>query len=276
MWSPEGYINWGEFQWLCWRAAKLRWPTPVGYIRPLKENGSKDWENDNHFKAIATNRWLTHCVLHGRHPVTSICSPSGQVLTASGQFFWRESYGYDNGHPASFALLSDVQGEHLAFAHFVGSAGFAHIDDSSGRILRPSFWKLGRLHCIKLFPRLGKKTNPSLEAQICNWHFARRFAGWAICFEKTEMFASGEAFLAGFTAIMSIPDDPMPTNQETLTSSGLEHAYECFRDAFPDGKVNATWPEVEARTGYSRRQIKRALDAFSGQDAGQHSGQDPT
>lgn len=79
--------------------------------------------------------------------------------------------------------------------------------------------------------------------------------------------------LDGFAKFWLELDDPFPNaNNE---GGGLEHAYLCFRDAFPNGKGKATWPEVEAKTGYSRRQINRALEAFSGQDAGQYSGQDP-
>lgn len=44
--------------------------------------------------------------------------------------------------------------------------------------------------------------------------------------------------------------------------SSLEDALRCFRDAYPDGKGKATWPEVEKRTGYSRRTLIRAFKRF--------------
>lgn len=275
MWSPEGYINWGEFTWLCWRAAKLRWPTPIGYVRPMLENGNRDWENDNHFKTDATYRWLVYCALRGTYPVTSICSPQGQVLTASSGFFRIGNSGPSFEYPESFALLSDLPKVHVAFSQFIGDIGCQHLDMGSGQILHPRLWDLDKLRCIQVFHDVRGKANPNLELQIRNWHFARRFAGWAICFQKSEMFLSGDAFLHGITEIYSVADDPAPSSEDSLVASGLEHAFECFKRAFPHGKGGATWPEVEAKTGYSRRHIKRALDAYSGQDAGQGSGQDP-
>lgn len=65
---------------------------------------------------------------------------------------------------------------------------------------------------------------------------------------------------------------------EPVLGAGLEHTYRCFRDAFPDGKGKVPWSSVENKTGYSRRQINRALRAYSepnGQTAGQDSGQFP-
>lgn len=65
---------------------------------------------------------------------------------------------------------------------------------------------------------------------------------------------------------------------EIALGAGLEHTYRCFRDAFPDGKGKIPWSIVEKRTGYSRRQINRALRVYSDrneQTTGQDSGQAP-
>lgn len=60
---------------------------------------------------------------------------------------------------------------------------------------------------------------------------------------------------------------------EPAVGAGLEHTYHCFRNVFPNGKGKVPWHIVEKKTGYSRRQINRALRAYSEQD-GRESGQD--
>jgi hypothetical protein len=54
-----------------------------------------------------------------------------------------------------------------------------------------------------------------------------------------------------------------PLSTETKGAlSPLEYTYQCFVSAFPEGKGNTTWPEVQRITGFSRRHIKRAMEAF--------------
>lgn len=54
---------------------------------------------------------------------------------------------------------------------------------------------------------------------------------------------------------------------------GLAYIYNCFCEAFPDGKGSATWDDVQKRVGYSRRHIRRALETYGGHSAGQLDGQ---
>lgn len=91
----------------------------------------------------------------------------------------------------------------------------------------------------------------------------REFLG---CIEISETFTKALDLAYGASV-----DEPM-------LGAGLEHAYRCFRNAYPDGKGKVPWHIVEKKTGYSRRQINRALRAHSeenGPTAGQDSGQNP-
>jgi hypothetical protein len=198
------------------------------------------------------------------------------------QYEWRFGIG-----PYHWNLLSDELGGHVEFSRRFSGLEFHQIDYISGQVLRPGLLELVEIYVNLIFERLKprhartlsmKLSASALSMRLKNWHIARRFAGWSVCFEKSSMFDSGEAFLEGFTTIISKTDDPYMPEQELIENSGLEHAYKCFHDAFPNGKGETTWSVVEARTGYSRRQINRALKLYSGPDGqtgGQDSGQTP-
>ena len=147
MWCPEGYIHWGEFHWLCRRAAKLRWPTPIGYIPPMLENGTRDWRNDNRTKALLTSIWLCHSGVKGISPRVSLCSPDGQTLAISTYFFEIDPVmpahgGEDSIGIENLNLLSDDPNEHRLFQSYFKKSVVTYLDDYSGQILRPAWSNL--------------------------------------------------------------------------------------------------------------------------------------
>lgn len=276
MWCSQGYIHWGEFIWLCRRAAKLRWPTPDGYTAPVLENGELDWRNDNRTKAVLTSIWLRQSGIQGISPRVSLCSPKGQTFAISSYFFEvTPVMPSHEGNPSlgigNLNLLSDDPNEHRLFLRHFNQSVVTHLDSYSGQILRPALSFFVSLQLKLFFGRLRRRNVHAVSAEIVRWRIARRFAGWAICFEKCDLLSSPQAMLDGFTKFWLELDDPCP--DPSHIGAGLEHAYLCFRNAFPNGKGKATWPDVEAKTGYSRRHIIRAIGEFSGQTVGQDGGQ---
>lgn len=58
-------------------------------------------------------------------------------------------------------------------------------------------------------------------------------------------------------------------------SAGIRATWEAFKEICPDGKdaSGLTWSEIEAKTGYSRRHITRAIATLGAQKDGQKGGQ---
>lgn len=78
----------------------------------------------------------------------------------------------------------------------------------------------------------------------------RSFDGWSIALDKKSLDEQISSRLE--------PSEP-------TRGAGLQSAYDCYVAAYPNGKGNATWAQVEEKTGYSRRHINRALSEFGGQ-----------
>lgn len=91
---------------------------------------------------------------------------------------------------------------------------------------------------------------------------------WPVDLER-EIWPFGDD--AYFRGLPSFDQSAEPMNE----SDSLKVVYDAFDAVCPRGKSASglTWPEVEKLTGWSRRQIGRALDAYSGQGGGQTSGQ---
>lgn len=93
------------------------------------------------------------------------------------------------------------------------------------------------------------------------------FLGWALCWhaddipKKTEMIfnAMGGEFIDFAKAWDQLDQGPRNVRESAKVGSSLDFVYQCLIEVFPDGKGHATWAEIESKTGYSRRQINRAL-----------------
>ena len=89
------------------------------------------------------------------------------------------------------------------------------------------------------------------EARIRN-HLLRRFNGRTITISETSARKS----------ITWIKETLAATKLDQADTTNLSVVFETFRQAFPKGKGNATWQDVESRTGYSRRHLTRAIKYF--------------
>lgn len=103
------------------------------------------------------------------------------------------------------------------------------------------------------------------EPDIEQWlALIREYKGWAVCWsedqipdDQEEIFrAIGLEKEAGW---LSEGLRRMGETSSDLKQSGTRHVADCLLQAFPDGKGGATWSEVEAKVGYSRRHILRAI-----------------
>ena len=88
----------------------------------------------------------------------------------------------------------------------------------------------------------------------------RPIIGWSICWNANDVPATMKEIFDGlgfgdldWTALFE-----KETSSQSLAKNGM-HIIECVMAAFPDGKGDVTWSDVESRVGYSRRSIIRAL-----------------
>lgn len=91
--------------------------------------------------------------------------------------------------------------------------------------------------------------------------------GWSVCFAENKVDLSTDRLMK-----LWAPLNKTETNSETESQShGIRTAYEEFMKVCPNGKDAAkmTWDEVEKATGWSRRQISRAIAIYGGQETGQ-------
>lgn len=98
----------------------------------------------------------------------------------------------------------------------------------------------------------------------------KAFQGALICWKGNELPIDLEKFLAGF-----VDQDGSEIDGSSSTLDALRKVHEAFREVCPNGKLASgrTWLEIEKKTGWSRRHILRAIDAFSGQNDGQEGAQ---
>lgn len=94
--------------------------------------------------------------------------------------------------------------------------------------------------------------------------YVRPFLGWSVCWRE-EVFTYE---LADFLENAGLIDEALwarGAGQSTLAYSesasevNAVNVVNCMIESFPDGKGRATWSDVEARVGYSRRTIVRAV-----------------
>jgi len=84
----------------------------------------------------------------------------------------------------------------------------------------------------------------------------RPIVGWSICWNENEIPETRKDLFdsLGFSDLQWDTLGKSEAKRKSTTST-----FECVMAAFPDGKGYATWSEVEAKVGYSRRSILRAL-----------------
>ncbi len=186
---------------------------------------------------------------------TLACSPAGLTMRASSLmtlhadrmdwFPWpwpKFSEGEFHGYFQQFRLgkfsVSDVN------ARFIG------LDFETGTVTFKNNTKL-------LYKYAAHHNDSDYEVERLVEKYLIPFKGWAICWNPDELPETNLDVLEemGF-GHLDLEDAP---NQFVASESNSETVYMFIREAFPDGKGDATWSEVERKVGYSRRHIVRTL-----------------
>lgn len=83
---------------------------------------------------------------------------------------------------------------------------------------------------------------------------AARLEGYAICLRQADVPKDVHKLLD----LVGIDFLNGHSNNESMNKSGLRNVYSSMLEAYPNGKTQS-WPLTEAKVGYSRRQMLRAL-----------------
>ncbi len=118
-----------------------------------------------------------------------------------------------------------------------------------------------------------KKETPSLIEKFVLWkediseiiEAVAPYSGSAIFWDKNLIPNRSDELLNKLDVpeaqwITKALDQGKATN-EGLIKPSLKHIYDCFMQAYPDGKTES-WSVVEEKVGYSRRSINRALKEY--------------
>jgi len=274
VWCPEGYLRWDEFRDACRAASRRFLVRRYGAMKahtwgaPVDHSAEGPYARKDKQHAVAN--WLMSVALH--EGIFSCASPSGRPVRIETKRFAPTVFADDIATAEIFCSdtspwrPTDWDDAPPAWWKVWSRPHYLFIDDETGTILNPSEVTLQNFadkfadqYCYECH---GELDTPSTRDNLKGWlHFelsdaralASQFEGQVLCIR---------ADLADqFTA--SAFDGWQPDNS-TAVGAGLRDAYLCFTKAYPHGKGTATWPEVEKVTGYSRRQIVRAMKKYSG------------
>lgn len=106
-----------------------------------------------------------------------------------------------------------------------------------------------------------------LEAELSDpLKFIRPYLGWALCWNSDiDELETSEILLA-----VGLDEEAewanrveleIPAGSKNLVEAASPDVVSCMLEAFPNGKGHATWKNVVAKVGYSRRTILRAVDS---------------
>ncbi len=190
-----------------------------------------------------------------------LCSPTGMTMRcpppicahgdaldwwtwplAGPKFGTGEAYGYLEYFRQGTFSISDAM------------ARFCVIDADSGLIkLKPNSIRLCNLSSY------GHGADEKTIRTFINEQ-VRPIIGWSICWNPADIpKTKGEIYTSlGFTDINWGEFENGNVKSQSIADSG-KYILECIETAFPKGKGDTTWPDVEAKVGYSRRSIIRAL-----------------
>lgn len=125
----------------------------------------------------------------------------------------------------------------------------------------------------RIFLTDGMRVNSSIPMEdIQTWHLqelvddAERLQGGLVCWKPNEWPVDPEREVARFTDHVHWKGHAV-YGQKFISDegrSGLLQTYNDFKLVCPNGKMASglTWLEIQEKTGWSRRQIVRALDVF--------------
>lgn len=279
MWCPEGYITLNEISDVLDGLADDYWSLREFRIsdqymcneRDLLDDGIEEdlWDDffqlanlrcsPNELELVISessvfHAWAVGACLAATHPF--LCSPDGRIMRVCYDIFshmaeidlleWDLHLRNPAVHHEIYLLARGTQ-DRVPF-HGMRFPGF---DYPQGVISNPTEWT------DLAWRALGKPAIASIHKQ---------FAGWAICFKDGDVPEEPEAMqkLLGFSL-------------DQLAGQGKKadptrFTFDCLLRAYPQGK-NENWAAVQAKTGYSRRSINRALAKYDPQGTWARGGQ---
>jgi hypothetical protein len=276
--TPEGYWSWTDMcsavvEWSREIAIAQRlpsmaqeltamsgWDAENALYQKLIEDGFVDNRHEAQFALDVSALWLLANFLDTYE--TLLCSPSGTVmrcppmLAAHGDAFEWWSWPLDQqkfGKSESSSYLDFFR--HGKFRILDAQARFCAIDHLSGIIkLKPN--------SIDLFSRSSYGHGPEKnEIQLFIDQQVRPFVGWSICWSPDDI-PETQREVFGSLGIQNIDWERIEDHsfdKSKASQNSASNVIDCVIAAFPDGKGDVTWPDVEAKVGYSRRSILRAL-----------------
>ncbi|SEK68472.1 hypothetical protein SAMN05444413_1032 [Roseivivax marinus] len=268
MYTPEGYYSFDDLckyapSWtdtICFRkklsaAPGSETPHRRDIIKRLVSDGFAASFSEAEFCLEICDLWLVANILDVFE--VTLCSKSGvrmrcpKPLTAHGDAFDWWSWPLDS---QKFG-----QSETHSYLHFYRDgnfrardawARFPAIDVDSGVIAL-------KANSRNLFTGSSYGHGDEEIAEFFIEKHARPYLGWGICISPYEL-PEFEEELFGALGFFASSDDGYKTSH-TKPASTHQAVMSCVEQAFPDGKGKATWADVEAKVGYSRRTIVRAL-----------------
>lgn len=204
-------------------------------------------------EAILTARifhaWLVDACLGSF--TTYLCSPNGVLLKVENELLSHRNEIY----------LVDWDGlncpKHLKSALDISQEGSVFDGFTSFR------YPCGIID-VERYDSLENGNNPAVFREVLGG-----FDGWAICFSEKE-FPDGDPELL---RALGFDEGYLTTaDEDSAGSDSLAYVLECALEAYPDGKTDP-WSTVEKKTGFSRRQINRALTKHGRTDWKMEAGQ---
>lgn len=272
MWCPEGYVSLLDLSDLFDSVADdYLAKRNVRFSQVTASNGEDDFpddlqeehyadflqlqnmlgDNGEFFLALAKARtfyaWVIASALKKLKP--RVCSPSGKIMVLAEDIFKHES---DIGGCRWNDALTAPEIREVLFRHAYSFnrrdpiAGFLGFYYPTGIIKEYDDSTLTRWHHSTRFDVL---------------HLQKHFAGWAICFEESNVPKDQQALVE----LIEYSDETKQFVREPSPADPLKFVHECVMQAYPDGKDEA-WDEVKKKIGYSRRTIVRALKKYGGHD----------
>jgi len=271
MFTPEGYWSWHDAvhsasEWTleivaASLAPELTYEQLEAAPHRCKEAIYKKFVSTNRVENLSEARfafdllelWILANFMDSYEAV--LCSPTGTtlrcppLLSAHGDAFdwWTwplskekmsdgEAYGYFNAFRAGLFHIGHAQ-ERFCAIDF--NTGYVRLKANTVNLLSSASYGHSETRA---------ETLRFIDEQI------RPIVGWSICWNPAEMPKTREELFEslGF-------GDLKLSEKSGSNGRGAENVLQCILQAFPDGKGDETWPNVEEKVGYSRRSIVRTL-----------------
>ncbi|WP_306132234.1 hypothetical protein [Roseivivax marinus] len=268
MYTPEGYYSFHDLRelapkWtdtICFRGKLCAPPeqeTPKRreIVNRLVASGYAESPLEAEFCLEICELWLVANILD-LYDVT-LCSPAGvrmrcpKALTAHGDAFdwWLWPLGgqkFGSGESCSYLYFF----RHGNFRAKDAWARFPAINTEKGVVALAA-------NSRTLFSGTSYGHGPDENIDTFIDEQVRPYLGWGLCFNPNDLPDHEEELFAAFGLPNSLEPDAETNNKKS--TSAHKDVMSCIRQAYPYGKGAAVWETVEAKVGYSRRSIVRAL-----------------